>query len=475
MKSKKTARILALNLALRPESPVKIFPIGLSYVLSSVKRAGYELELFDIDLDRPATEAFHRKLGERAWDVVLLGCIVTGYRIVKSVVADIRRMAPQALVVVGNSVASSIPEILLTETEADVAVIGEGDQTVIDVLDNWFGCRSLEGVRGIWYKKDGAVIANKPRPVIENIDDNPNPIYDLFNAEAYITAHINNVNEPFPCAKESIRAFPVNTARGCINRCTFCYHCFIGEKYRHRSSRSIVDEIKDLRRRYGINYALLWDDLTFFSKKHIEDFVDLLLDENIEVYWAGAVRGNLFQTEDDLPLLEKMKKAGCQLLGYALESADPDILREMKKKVSLKKFGEQKRLMDRAGIASGTSIVLGYPGETPESIGKTFQFLIDIGLYPSIGFLLPQPGTPIYQWAIDNGKIPDEEAFLLRLGDRQDLRINLTRMSDQEFLDVVFYWSSKANRELGLGLDDTTLIKTGHRREKGRESNKDEK
>jgi len=458
--------ILAINLALRPNSPVKIFPVGLSYVFSSIKRAGYEFELLDIDRYRYADEDVRKKLEDRKWDIVLLGCIVTGYSMVKKLVGEIRETNPESLIVVGNSVASSIPKILLEKTEADVAVIGEGDVTAVDILEKWINEKSLCDVKGICYKKDGQIIQNPAREVISDINTIPYSVYDIFDVEEYISCQRNIVGEPLPMKRELIRPFPVNTARGCINRCTFCYHCFIGEKYRYRSARNIIDEIKLLNSLYSINYILLWDDLTFFSKKQIAEFVELLLKEKVEVYWMGTVRGDLFQEDKDADLLKKMKDAGCIWLGYALESANEEILKAMKKHVSLSQFRRQKELMDKAGIVSGTSLVLGYPQETPETIAKTYQFCLELGIYPSSGFLLPQPQTPVYEWAKQEGFITDEEEFLMQMGDRQDLRINLTKMSDNEFWDTVEYWLKKLNRELNLGLDESQLVKTQFKRTK---------
>ncbi len=457
-------KILAINVALRPQSKAKIFPIGLSYVLSGLKRAGVEFSLLDIDRWRMPPEEVLAELGAEKWDIVLLGCIVTGYSIVKRLLADIRQVNPDALIVVGNSVASSIPDILLERTEADVAVIGEGDVTAVEVVQSWLARKDVSDVPGIVFKKDGAIRRTAPRPVIADINGILPPLYDIFDTEAYIEGHRNCVGEPLPRPREQIRAFPVNTARGCINRCTFCYHCFIGHKYRYRSAENIVGEMMDLRARHAINYFMLWDDLTFFSKKQITEFVETLEARQLDIAWFGAVRGNLFTEEADLPLLRRMRDAGCMYLGFALESANQDILKAMRKNVSLSDFAKQKRLFDKAGITAGTSIVLGYPQETPQTIAATYQYCLDLGIYPSTGYLLPQPGTPIYEWAKANGHIDDEEAYLLRMGDRQDLRLNLTTMSDQEFEDTVLHWLGILNRELELGLDEQALIKTTFKR-----------
>ena len=211
---------------------------------------------------------------------------------------------------------------------------------------------------------------------------------------------------------------------------------------------------------------MLWDELTFFSKKHVRKFTDFLLKEKLDTHWVGTIRGNLFQEDQDLDLLKKMRDSGCLDLGYSLESASDEILKAMKKHLSLEQFKKQKLLLDKAGIASSTSIVLGYPQETPETISKTYQFCLDLGIYPSSGFLLPQPGTPIYEWARRGGYIREEEEYVLQMGDRQDLGINLTKMRDEEFLNIVNYWLKRLNEEPELGLKDDQLLKTQHYRSK---------
>lgn len=458
--------ILAFHICLRPYLPDSFFPVGLSYVLSGVRRAGYKFEFMDVDLNRYSDAEILNKLRETKWDIILMGCIVTGYRIIKKMAAQIRETNPGALIVVGNSVASSIPEILLDKTEVDVAVIGEGDVTIVEVLDKWINEQDLRGVKGIYYKKGNLIVRNPGREVIADINTIPYQTYNIFDVEKYIQTHKITIGEPLPMERDRIRAFPVAYARGCVAHCTFCYHCFRGDRYRHRSARSVIDEIKLLQSLYGVNYIMTSDDLMFSTKQQINDFLELIAKERLDFYWTGIVRGNMFQSDADLDLLKKVKGAGCVRLGSALESADEEILKAMRKRVSLEQFRRQKMLLNKAGLTSGTSIVLGYPQETPETIGKTFQFCMDIGIYPSTGFLLPQPGTPIYEWAKKEKYIRDEEEYLLNMGDRQDLRINLTKMSEQEFVDVVTYWLRKLNKKLNLGLSDDQLIKTKFKRER---------
>ncbi len=127
--------ILVINLSLRPFSPVKVFPIGLGYIVSSMKNAGYKFDLLDIDAHRYSDQQVEELIGSKEYDVVCMGCIVTGYRYIKELCNVIKKNHPFSKIIVGNSVATSIVDTLLTKTKADIAVMGEGDETIVDLLN----------------------------------------------------------------------------------------------------------------------------------------------------------------------------------------------------------------------------------------------------------------------------------------------------------------------------------------------------
>lgn len=453
--------ILLINIAVRPESPVKIFPVGLGYIATAIQRAGYSFDLIDIDAYRYTTEQIEQRLQEKSYDAVCLGCVVTGYRLVKELVAQVRRFQPRTTIVVGNTVASSVPEILLQRTEADVAVMGEGDETIVGLLQTLERNGDLAGVKGICYLDQGRFVATAARPVVRNIDELPWIDFALFDAELYIQNAKERASDGYPIPKETIRALPISTARGCIGRCTFCYHAFINDPYRRRSSRSIIDEVAALQQQFGINVIQISDELTFYKKTQVRDFAQAVIDSGLKFLWGCQCRTGMFDSENDLEIMELMKQAGCIAAFYSLESADPAILQAMRKDMTSEQFIRQTRLLHKAGLPVRTSLVFGYPQETPETIARTFDVCIECGIYPSSGFLLPQPGTPIYDYAREQGLIGDEEEYLLSLGDRQDLRLNLTTMSDEDLIAQVMAGARRCNDVLGLGLSGETLIKTG--------------
>jgi len=158
-------------------------------------------------------------------------------------------------------------------------------------------------------------------------------------------------------------------------------------------------------------------------------------------------------------LIRELKNVGCDNLAFSLESASPEILIAMNKKLRVSQFVEQAKALWEGGVTPLTSIVFGYPQETPETIKRTLDVCEECNIYPSVGFLLPLPGTPIYEWAKDKGHINDEIEYLSRIGDRQDFHINLTSMSDDEFVDLVTNGLQELARKLGLQLE--SVYKTG--------------
>lgn len=132
----------------------------------------------------------------------------------------------------------------------------------------------------------------------------------------------------------------------------------------------------------------------------------------------------------------------------------------MNKNITTEQFVRKTRQLQKAGICTYTSLVLGYPQETPETIKKTFDRCIENNIYPSAGYLLPQPGSKMYEYARTHGFIEDEETYLLAMGDRQDLRVNMTSISDEEFERHVAEGLRRCNEALGVELKDEELIKS---------------
>ncbi len=460
-------RILFINPNLRPGHRIRYLPVGLAYVMTVVKHAGYDFDLLDIglyDYDDAQVEDF---LASNRYDVVLTGSIVTHYKWMKWLTRAIRRHQPEAKIIVGNSVSGSIPDLFLEHSEADIVVRGEGEYAAVDALDFLRSGGDLGRIAGISCRADGHAIVHGPvRPAVD-IESIPMVDWELFDVDQYF--EVTDAPSAFGVELEDgrqWRTMPLTTARGCVFKCTFCHIVYKHDPYRHRKAEGIASEIRRLLDRYQANYINFWDDLTFYKVSQAEKLVDALLEMPERFYWSAAVRTDLFghpriPYAKRLEVARKFADSGCLTLGYSLESGSQEILDLMEKRVKLEYFEEQIGILREVGIKSNTSVVFGYPIETAETMRQTFEMCERNLIYPSVGFLLPLPDTGMYTYALEHGHITDENAFLDSITERQDICLNMTRMSDAEILDEIVTGCSRLNEKLELGLSEDSFVRTG--------------
>lgn len=428
--------------------------MGLAYVLTMLKRAGYSFDLIDMDINKLTVDDVKNMLVGKTYDVVALGCIVTGLAQVKKLAEIAREKSPHCTIIAGNSVATSIPELLLTNTEVDIAVMGEGDVTIVELMDALRHARNWKNIPGIAYLEKEQLVLSPKRKVIPTLDSIGFPDWTLFEIEKYNTGQMDRMN----AGAEKQIAFPLNAARGCPFNCTFCYHCFKGEKYRKYSEEAVFAEFIRLHDQFGANRIMLWDELTFPNIRTVERMADQLEKLPFSVSWEGVSRSGLFDPKH-AQLVQRLKKSGCTTIAFSLENADPEILRAMNKKITHDKTRNHAHTLWNGGITPATSVIFGYPQETERSIRDTIKLCDECNIYPSVGFLLPLPGTPIWEWALETGKIKDPVEFLMKAGDRQDMHINLTNIPTEEFLDMVSTQLSELAKKCGLYLENP--LKTG--------------
>ena len=264
---------------------------------------------------------------------------------------------------------------------------------------------------------------------------------------------------------EEMRVMPVVTARGCAFKCTFCHYVFWDDPNRNRSPKSILTEVKHLIEKYNVGYIHFWDDLSFSSAIQVEKFCDAVIESGLKFKWIASIRVDLFSRarlsdEDAIRVAKKMRQCGCYSAGFAIESGNKDIMKMMNKKIEVDAFYKTVYTLKEAGIISQTSVVFGYPIETKESIKETFDQCLKCGLYPSIGFLLPLPYTVMYDYAKANGFITDEDRYLESITERQDICLNMTKMSDEEIMKEIKNGARILNEKLEVGLTEETFIRT---------------
>jgi anaerobic magnesium-protoporphyrin IX monomethyl ester cyclase len=496
-------KVLFVNPSLRPKAPHRYLPVGLGYVVTAVKEAGIAFDLLDIDAGDYTDSYVEGYLENHRYDVIALGSIVTHYKWVKWFISTVKRLQPTCHVIVGNSVGSSMPEILFHHTPVDTIILGEADVTIVELLKALGSGKALgeivepfkpiphtngdlpstyegKGIPGLVFRDSkGRIVNNGRRPAVKKVDDLPWPDWDLFDVQTYIergrlTAH-ENVHYYAP---EQAVVFPVNTARGCVFKCTFCHYVFWNDPYRHRSPTSIVGEIRRNQEKYGANYIHFWDELSFHKLGPAERVLDALIAADLGVHFTAAVRSDLFGRpdlayEDRRRVAEKFVKAGCLVLAFSLESGDDGILDAMNKRVKAQFFRDQVKILREVGLVTSTSLVFGYPQETPETISRTLKLCEELNIYPSAGYLLPFPSTGMWKHAVDNGFIRDCEQFLLDVTERQDFIINMTTMPDDVYVRTVTDGLADLNRKFGNTLEANALFKTGGYQEHDKNQTRD--
>ena len=232
----------------------------------------------------------------------------------------------------------------------------------------------------------------------------------------------------------------------------------------------MIEEIKLIKDKYGANFFNFWDELSFHKIEPAEKFVDKLIEADLKIHWTCAIRADLLGREEDtkgnpiprekrLNLAKKFVKAGCVNVGFSLESGNDKILEAMNKKVKSKYFKEQMEICREAGLTAATSIIVGYPQETKETIAETMTKLGELNVYPSTGFLLALPETGMWDYAIKNGYIKDIDKYLTQITERQDFSLNLSKMSDADLKSETMKWLDILNKKFGNIKGD--LIRTG--------------
>jgi radical SAM superfamily enzyme YgiQ (UPF0313 family) len=439
--------------------------VGIACVMTFVAEHGYKFDLLDIDINDYSDEDVEKYLSTHTYDVVLAGSIVTHYKWMKWLTATVKKYSPSAKVCVGNSVGGSIPELFLRTSKADAVIIGEGEFTCLEVLNAWRDGKTLHDIEGVAFMDNGNFVKTPKRKAC-NINELPMINWDLFDTERYFEKSFAGADGRSYADGESPRVMPISTARGCVFKCTFCHYVFWNDPYRHRSAESILTEARRNIEKYRVNYLNFWDDLSFSSLQQAEHIADAIIESGLKFDWNAAVRVDLFGNpkfprERRLAVAKKFKESGCCSLGFSLESGNQDILEMMNKKIDAEYFYEQCSVLKEAGIICNTSIVFGYPIETADTIQQTFDPCLRVGIYPSIGFLMPLPATGMYEYAQKNGFITDEDRYLDSITERQDITLNMTKMTDAEIMNNIKEGGTRLNRMLDLGLNENTLIRTG--------------
>ena len=425
------------------ESNTPMLPLGLLYVAQSLIDDGHMVDFFDIALEKPSREDVLSKIKFDEFDLMIIGGIITTYSYVKWLTNEVKNIYPEVPIMAGGFVANPIPHVMFKYTGIDVICNGEGDITVKEYVSALEEGRDISNVSGLYIKTGDAFIKTSERPLIEDLDiiRSPFDAYKLLDMEKYIVENGETIQPhlesygmwDFNLGK--CRYFDILSGRGCVGRCTFCYQMFKG--MRKHSVSYLLRHMSYLNKNYKINLFQFNDDLFVNNTRWVEEFCIAVKDSGMDIRFNISSRANMITDE----LLVKLKDAGCLHVGVGFESGSQIMLDSMKKSVKVKtNYSAYKQLKKYNMIVSAPTIQ-GMPDETKETLMETLDFIQNCNIDDAaVYYVTPYPNSEIYQYALKEGLIQDEDQYLewISNSDASELKINLTQLSDTDL--IYYHW-----------------------------------
>ncbi|MEM0465172.1 MAG: radical SAM protein [Candidatus Pacearchaeota archaeon] len=411
------------------------FPIGLAYIAAVVKKYyGSNLKSLNLNhLDGKTEYLVHNKLNEEKYDVILTGHLGIGYAAIEKIVKAVKKHKTKPKIIIGGSLVTSEPELMLTSLKPDYIVIGEGEETIIELLKTIEKNEDPLKVNGIGFLKDNEPILTKPRELITNIDEIPFPDFEELEYTKFLENLSNSANYhelDYP------RNYCILLSRGCPFQCTFCYHS-IGSKYRTRSLDNIFKEIEEAIKKFDINSLIIYDDMFSVNKKRLFEFCkrikELSLKYKRKIVWSCQ----LSVIDVDREMLLTLKDSGCNIVSFGFESYSPIVLKSMKKPITPEAIANAVKLTREVKIGIQANFIFGDTAETKETAAETLNFWKNYCEgQVQLGFIQPYPGSEIYKRCLEKGIIKDKLDFIKNNISHTNWFNMTEKMSDKEILDL---------------------------------------
>jgi radical SAM superfamily enzyme YgiQ (UPF0313 family) len=411
-------------------------PLGLAYVAAAVRAAGHEVHVIDavgLALDRHTLypPIAHAVLTGLRFDeitvripddptVIGVSCMFSNaWCPTRDLLEAIRARCPRAFIVVGGEHATACASFILETCAAvDACVLGEGESTMVALLDAIERGDDLASVRGVAVRRDGApppggreLVRTLRRPRVTDLAAIELPAWDLFPIEAYVAGRYNH-------GVVRGRTMPILASRGCPYQCTFCSSPTMWTlKWQARSPEDVIAEMKNYVARYAVNDFAFYDLTAIVRRDWIVAFCNQLIAERLGVTWQ-LPSGTRTEALDE-EVCRLLYRAGCRNLNYAPESGSERVLARIKKRVKIPRMLESMRGAVRAGLDVKVNIILGFPGETLEDVFDTYRFIARVAAIGveavSIFPFCAYPGTELYDELAATSRARLEDAYFQSL------------------------------------------------------------
>ncbi|MEU3861035.1 radical SAM protein [Streptomyces sp. NPDC028722] len=383
---------------------------GATYISTVLHNAGYPVRIVDVryELD-PLQTAYDQIVGQT--DVLGVCTFEDNFPFCQDLMAKVKEAEPEVPIICGGSLVTSVPRVFMENTACDIAVISEGEITILELMESYAAGRwnlDLPKIKGICFRDaEGNSKRTPARGQMMDLDSLPRMRLDLWP----------QAKSPRGLQPQIISSY----SRGCKMDCSFCYRTT--PQVRAKSPEKMDRDMAWLKSQYNIDFSF-FVDLTFSSHRgQTLEICDVIKDHDIR--WTCLTRC----ADMDVPRANAMRDAGCDIILYGVESLGKDVLREARKGSSENLTVRAMNTTFDAGIRFGSLLIVGLPNESEESLSHMVEFAETYNHVTRVKYLSAMPGTTVYQQAVASGTIRSEIDHLNWLSIEQALH-------EDEFLNV---------------------------------------
>jgi anaerobic magnesium-protoporphyrin IX monomethyl ester cyclase len=368
--------------------------LGLLSLAAVVRAAGHEIRVVDAAAGGMNRAQFLREVARFAPDVIGFSATTSEVYHAAATSEDVKRLVPRVRIVLGGAHVSAVPEETLQRFPIfDVAVIGEGETTLVDLLDVMRVGGDLSRVNGLVFRASGRLARTQRRVYIADLDRLPMPAWDL----------LPGFPNHFAPAAFKTRKLPVAslvTSRGCPNRCIFCDRSVFGSSCHAFSADQVVRMVRHLYDNHGVRELSFEDDTFVTFKRRLAAICEKLIELGPAISWSCLGRVNDVTAKS----LSLMRQAGCWQVSFGIESGSQRILNAIRKNVTVEQIREAVEATREAGLLAKGFFMVGHPGETKETLRETTDLALALPLNDiSVSMLTPFPGTELFARATELG------------------------------------------------------------------------
>jgi radical SAM superfamily enzyme YgiQ (UPF0313 family) len=315
-------------------------------------------------------------------EIIGITCCSSTSKSAQAVANIAKSLNKDCTVIIGGPHPSLIRKEALADTNIDIVIKGEGEDTIVDLLNKIGNNETIENVKGIIYRANNEIKENPDREPIQNLDKLAFP--------AKWAEEILIDYEKYPASVCNA----ILTSRGCIGNCLFCgSHAVFSRKTRFRSPEDIVEEIQFLQKK-GVTIFEILDDTFGINGDILRKLCRLLTEKCQGIKWKCETRVDLI-TEENLAL---MKKAGCTEIEIGIESGNNEVLKQIRKNITIEQAMATAKIIKKKGIVVCANFLIGLPMDTIQTINDTYKAMQKIDGKINFSIFTPYPGSEGFEY-----------------------------------------------------------------------------